>query len=275
MNEKRELPADVKDAPSELVTAYENRKVVEEGGKWYVKSEDGSKTLGGPYDTEEEAKKRLAEIEYFKNKDEKHWNPNREIRCLMAGLQLRSQPDPTHSPGLVVGYAAVFDRLSQDLGTFKEKVQKGAFRDVLGQDVRALANHDPTQLLGRVQSGTLKMEEDDIGLRVEINLPDTTVGRDVATSIKRGDMDGMSFSFDCDGDAWDYSMEPPERTITRVRNLYDVGPVTYPAYTDTTAAMRSLDRHRLPAPAIVSRSNLSTARARQELAEAELWEPRP
>jgi hypothetical protein len=78
------------------------------------------------------------------------------------------------------------------------------------------------------------MAEDEFGLKVEIDLPDTTVGRDTAESIRRGDMDGMSFAFTTDIDEWDYSpARVPIRTVMKVRELYDVGPVTYPAYTDT------------------------------------------
>ncbi len=166
-----------------------------------------------------------------------------EKRCLMAGVQLRAAK-AGKGPGTVVGYAAVFSKMSQDLGYFVEKIQRGAFAGVLGQDVRALKNHDSNYLLGRSKSGTLRMSEDEIGLRVEIDLPDTQVGRDTAEEIGRGDMDGMSFSFAADVDQWDYSGEVPIRTLVKIRDLYDVGPVAYPAYTDTSAAMRSLETHR-------------------------------
>lgn len=224
------------------------REVVEEGDKWYVKSEDGEKNLGGPYDTEEEAKKRLMEIEYFKHKNE-HSSPRDgvERRCLMAGIELRSAAGGGNSPGTCVGYAAVFERFSDDLGYFREKIAPGAFAGCIGQDVRALANHDPNLLLGRTKTGTCRISEDGLGLRTEIDLPDTDVGRSVAELVRRGDMDGMSFSFIAEVDQWDYSAEVPVRTLIKVRDLYDVGPVTFPAYTDTSVAMRSLDAQR-PAP---------------------------
>jgi HK97 family phage prohead protease len=175
-------------------------------------------------------------------------NDEREVRCLMAGVELRAAAAGGKGPGTVVGYAAVFDKMSQDLGYFVERIQRGAFAGCLAQDVRALKNHDSNYLLGRNKSGTLRMGEDELGLRVEIDLPDTQVGRDTAEEIARGDMDGMSFSFVADVDQWDYSGTVPVRTLVKVRDLYDVGPVVYPAYTDTSAAMRSLEAAR-PRPA--------------------------
>ena len=176
---------------------------------------------------------------------------NEERRCLMAGLQLRAAMGGK-GPGTVVGYAAVVGKFSQDLGGFYEQIAPDAFNAVLSQDVRALVNHDANKLIGRSKSGTLRMSTDLLGLRVEIDLPDTQVGRDTAEDIRRGDMDGMSFSFVADADSWDNSGAVPIRTLLKVRDLYDVGPVVFPAYTDTSAALRSLDQARsaaAPAPA--------------------------
>lgn len=182
-----------------------------------------------------------------------------ERRCLMAGLQLRAARSGK-GPGTIVGYAAVFGKFSQDLGGFTEKIAPGAFSAVLNQDVRALVNHSADKLLGRSKSGTLRMVEDELGLRVEIDLPDTQLGRDTAVEVGRGDMDGMSFSFTTDVDQWDWSGQTPIRTLVKIRDLYDVGPVVFPAYTDTSAAMRSLDRSKpalesAPAPEPASRSD--------------------
>lgn len=149
----------------------------------------------------------------------------------------------------LVGYAAKFERLSQDLGGFVEKIHKKAFDRCLKRcDVRGLKNHDPAMLLGRTKSGTMRLAIDETGLRYEIDVPDTQVGRDLMTEVERGDIDGSSFSFttEPDGDSWDDSTDPPTRTLTNVRDLYDVGPVAYPAYLDTSASMasiRSLQHH--------------------------------
>jgi uncharacterized protein len=173
---------------------------------------------------------------------------DRETRCLMAGCELRASKGGK-GPGTVVGYAAVFEKFSQDLGGFKEKIAPGAFSAVMTDDVRALKNHDSNYLLGRSKSGTLRMTEDQLGLRVEIDLPNTQVGRDTAEEIARCDIDGMSFSFTTDVDQWDYSGNQAIRTLIKIRELYDVGPVAYPAYTDTSVAIRSLEARKTGTPA--------------------------
>lgn len=142
---------------------------------------------------------------------------------------------------VATGYAAVFDRRSQNLGGFVEYVRPGAFRKTLQEaDVRALFNHDPNFLLGRRNAGTLRLEEDEVGLRYEVDLPDTTTGRDVAALLRRGDLYGSSFGFRTIKDDWNLTEDGfPVRHLVDVA-LLDVGPVTNPAYTDATAAVRSL-----------------------------------
>jgi len=145
----------------------------------------------------------------------------------------------------IKGYAAKFGKWSLDLGGFIEKIRKGAFDDVLENDVRALKNHDPNLLLGRTTSGTLELKTNSVGLITEIDPPDTTTGRDTVEEIRRKDITGMSFSFVTAEDDWKYPEDGPvERTIIKVGELFDVGPVTYPAYPDTSVAVRSLDEHR-------------------------------
>jgi len=153
----------------------------------------------------------------------------------------------------LTGYAAKFGKWSEDLGGFREKIAKGAFADVLRDDVRCLKNHDPNLILGRTTSGTLKIEENSVGLRFTADLPDTTTGRDTAEEVRRGDISGCSFSFRVLEDDWKYLEDGSiERTILRFKALYDVGPVTYPAYPDTSVAARSLEAfrktHETPAP---------------------------
>jgi HK97 family phage prohead protease len=171
---------------------------------------------------------------------------NFEVRGL-PGLEIIRR-DGEAVPLVIRGYAAVFDKLSEPLGppscAFREKIARGAFSKVLAAapDVRALVNHDVSQLLGRTKSGTLKVAEDNNGLAVEINPPDTQVGRDVVESIKRRDLDGMSFMFRVAGERWEHAEGQADlRTITEVSELFDVGPVTFPAYPDTSVAVRSRD----------------------------------
>jgi HK97 family phage prohead protease len=102
-------------------------------------------------------------------------------------------------------------------------------------------NHNPDLVMGRTKSGTLMIEATQYGLRYEVSPPDTPLMQHWVASIERGDVDGSSFSFSIDEDAWDYSTDPPTRTLLHVRDLYDVGPVVYPAYLDATVAVRSLE----------------------------------
>jgi uncharacterized protein len=136
------------------------------------------------------------------------------------------------------GYAATFDAYSEDLGGFRTKIAPGCFDKVLqgGADCRFLVNHDPNLLFGRTKSGTLRLKADAKGLYFDADPPMTSLWQHYAESIVREDMDGCSFSCDVSIDQWDFSGETPIRTLLEVSSLYDVGPVTYPAFTQTSAA---------------------------------------
>lgn len=111
-------------------------------------------------------------------------------------------------------------------------------------DVRALLNHDTNIVLGRTTAGTLRLRSDEIGLAYEIDLPDTQAGRDLATSVKRGDISQSSWGFSLnvnEDDDWTRSDAGEHRTIKRVRRVWDVSPVTFPANPDTSVAKRSLE----------------------------------
>lgn len=150
----------------------------------------------------------------------------------------------------ITGYAAVFDSLSEDLGGFREIIRPGAFHNALTQhdDVRGLVNHEVGQLLGRTSSGTMRLREGKRGLRYTIDDPETTASRDVIKQIARGDMSGSSFSFllregPDDADLW--RLDGDDMMIREVFDvrLFDVGPVTFPAYLKTdTDATTDLDR---------------------------------
>ncbi len=132
------------------------------------------------------------------------------------------------------GYAAVFNSTS-DLGWFTESIAQGAFVDSIarGDDVRALFNHNPNFVLGRTKSKTLTLKEDEKGLFCEIVPPDTQVGRDLVALIERGDISQMSFGFYIDEEEVRHEPgKPTHFTITRA-TLFDVSPVTFPAYEDT------------------------------------------
>lgn len=142
----------------------------------------------------------------------------------------------------IVGYASVFDSWSENLGgndPFVEKVCKGAFEvSILEDDIRALFNHDPNYVLGRNKSGTLTLQEDEKGLLVKINPPDTQWARDLLVSIGRGDINQMSFGFTVEADRWSYEDGKDVRELLKVK-LFDVSPVTFPAYTQTECGLRS------------------------------------
>ncbi|SDX45265.1 phage prohead protease, HK97 family [Marininema mesophilum] len=152
-------------------------------------------------------------------------------------LEFRTEGD--ESPK-IRGYAAVFGKLSENLGGFREKIAPGAFDKTLkSADVRALWNHNPDYVLGRNKSGTLTMQEDERGLAIEIDPPDTSWARDLITSMKRGDINQMSFGFRTVSDNWEVRGKENVRTLEEV-DLFDVSPVTYPAYPQTTIKARSL-----------------------------------
>lgn len=150
------------------------------------------------------------------------------------------------TPKRICGYAAVFDKPSEDMG-FIETIRKGAFIDALKiSDARALFNHDTNILpLGRQSAGTLILSEDDTGLYFEITPPDTQCARDLMTSIDRGDIKEASYGFTVDVDEWDYSdKDVIRRTIIKVRKVFDVSPVVFAAFNDTSVALRRLEEKR-------------------------------
>lgn len=147
--------------------------------------------------------------------------------------------------GTLTGYASVFNRLSQNLGGFVERVDPAAFNKSIADQVPVLAryNHDDNHLLGTTEGGTLVLEVDGTGLRYELPLPDTSSGRDVAALAKRGDVRYSSFAFRTVADDWDLTPEGfPMRTLLAVQ-LIDVAPVNNPAYRDTSTGLRSLADH--------------------------------
>jgi len=149
----------------------------------------------------------------------------------------------------MVGHAAVFNSWADIGGYFRERVAPGAFtRAVKEDDVRALFNHDANFILGRNTACTLLLEEDDTGLAIQIFPPDTQIARDLAVSMERGDVTQMSFGFRVKKDEWDYNTKIPERTLLEVE-LFDVSPVTYPAYPTTDVGLRAIETYRKQHPA--------------------------
>lgn len=164
---------------------------------------------------------------------------NKETR-VSYDIRLKGEAENSRK---VVGYAAMFDKDSENLGGFIERIAPNAFDDALDvSDVRALFNHDDNYVLARTSSGTLNLVVDNNGLRYEFEAPKTTYGDNLLEMLRRGDISQSSFGFTIQEDEWEKRADGVAlRTIKKVKRLYDVSPVTYPAYPDTTVAVRKLD----------------------------------
>ncbi len=163
--------------------------------------------------------------------------------------------------GRVQGYAAVFNSQA-DLGEFVETIRAGAFASSLASpdNILALYDHERRSVLGRAGAGTLKLAEDTKGLHFELELPDTSTGRDLATLIRRGDVRGCSFGFTvpAEGDKWEYR-ERMYRELINV-GLHEITITATPAYQDTTVAMRAAGLERfIREPIKIERAWLETA----------------
>jgi HK97 family phage prohead protease len=177
-----------------------------------------------------------------------------EVESAVPLLTVESRSEDGAEREWVVGYAAKFGVLSLDLGDFVERLDPGAFGIVAERrgrrrplETRALWNHDPNFPLARYP-GTLKLTVDEVGLRYEFPVPDTTYGRDLAANIQAGIVRGSSFSFTVPsgGETWSQEDGRSVRTILAVDSLLDVSPTTFPAYpdTDVKVAQRSYDAWR-------------------------------
>lgn len=158
---------------------------------------------------------------------------------------VKRQDADDEAANMLTGYAAVFyDGTSATefelYDDMVERIMPGAFDAVLaaGEDVRGLFNHDPDHMLGRTAAGTMVLRTDNKGLMYAIELGDTSIAKDVAEHVKRGDVDGSSFAFRVRGQRFETKDGIDIREITEVGPLFDVGPVTFPAYKATEAGYR-------------------------------------
>lgn len=165
-------------------------------------------------------------------------------RRTLEGFEVRA--DEEDEKPTIEGYAAIFNSPTEIRRGWFEQIKPGAFKESLKTvDTVATFNHVPAYVLGRKSKGTLVLEEDNKGLRYKIYPPDTQIGRDAVTNIKRGDVVGSSFGFD----VWDGGEEVRTekdgnimRTLTKL-GVGEVAPVTFPAYDNTSAFTRSIDRY--------------------------------
>jgi HK97 family phage prohead protease len=162
-----------------------------------------------------------------------------KIEKRFSKIELRAKDDNPDSR-TIYGYAALFDTDTVISDWFIERIAKGAFDDVLKDDVRALFNHDPNLILSRSGAG-LTLTIDKQGLMYEFEAPTTTLGNDLLYNIRNGLIKESSFSFSIREEKWEDQGKgkPNIRTILKFEKLHDVSPVTYAAYGDTTVATRS------------------------------------
>jgi HK97 family phage prohead protease len=160
-------------------------------------------------------------------------------------VEQRSEEGSDASQEWIVGYAAKFGVLSLDLGDFVERIDPNAFGIVAERrgrkrplETRALWNHDANFPLARYP-GTLRLKVDEVGLRYEFPVPDTSYGRDIAANIRAGIVKGSSFAFQIapGGEAWSVEEGRSVRTVTKIDSLIDVSPTTFPAYPDSDVAV--------------------------------------
>ncbi len=179
-----------------------------------------------------------------------------ERRTLNTEFEVRSAPD---GHKVIEGYAAKFNRYSENLGGFVEAIRPGAFaRSLSSPDI--FGRYEHVLVLGRTGAGTLRVHEDETGLyyEIDVNMADTEAVS-AAAKIERGDVNKSSFAFNVtrDGDAWGETDDGfPLREIVSVSRLYDVSPVSIPAYRDTDSGIRELalrsfaSAHDLPSPLV-------------------------
>jgi HK97 family phage prohead protease len=166
-------------------------------------------------------------------------NDTKELRTFnIDKFQIEDRQDGEIKKKTIVGHAAVFN-IVDGPSWFREKIDPGAFAETIGQDdIRALFNHDKNLVLGRNKAGTLRLKEDDRGLWMEIDIPNTQLGQDLLVSVDRGDVSQASFAFSALDDAIETINGEEVRTLKRVK-LWDVSPVTYPFYEATDIGLRS------------------------------------
>ncbi len=157
-------------------------------------------------------------------------------------IEIREDDDGNRT---LSGYAVKWEMKSQVLGMFfkfREQIKKGAFLESLNNDdQRFLWSHDPSKVLGRSKNNTLRLQEDNTGLRFELDLPNTSLAKDTYESIQRGDVDGVSFGFNVQDDEVDEPDDDmPLRTIKKAK-LIEVSAVAFPAYPDSEVSARGYD----------------------------------
>jgi uncharacterized protein len=145
-----------------------------------------------------------------------------------------------NEPAKLCGYAIVYDSLSEDMG-YREKIKPNAVTNLDDKSIMAYGFHNREKPLGSVKNGTLRLEDTPTGVYVEILPPDNSYGKDIVESVRRGDLDSMSFRFKCLSDSWAIENGENIRTLNSIE-IGEVSIVSEPAYQDTSIALRSFDK---------------------------------
>lgn len=188
----------------------------------------------------------------MKELDKQKKAETKEIRALPVALEIRATGEGETSIRTIAG-AIKYNTESAEMrdwygDTFVEEISSGAFDDSLkARGVVGLWSHDTSQVLGNTKSGTLRLDSSDKELRFELDLPDTTVGNNTFESIKRGDVDGVSFGMRVTKDKWSSEDRDSGKIYKRSilnAELYEISPVAFPAYPANEVSVRSLDDYR-------------------------------
>lgn len=163
----------------------------------------------------------------------------REIRAIINKIEIRAATSEEGEQSIIYGMAIPYNKESEDIGNYKEIIKPGAFGDSIAGDIRCLWNHDTSKPLGRVANSTLRLRNTPEGLMFECFLPNSSWGNDAREAISRGDVSGMSFAFFTKKDTWAY---PDDRSVIvrtiEEADLFEISPVTFPAYPDSMAEAR-------------------------------------
>jgi len=182
--------------------------------------------------------------DYIKDIDEK--GERRYFTGVLNFLEKEENGAKIQDENLISGYAAVFNKDSEDFGGWIERISPGAFTQCMDDDCVALFNHSMNLVLGR-NKVNVTLEQDGVGLKYTVKLLDTNLSNDIRALVKGGVINKSSFAFTVEEESFTKGDPtkgiPHVRTITKIERLYDVSPVTMPAYPDTSVAARSFKKN--------------------------------
>lgn len=242
--------------------SYLKRHEVDKEGEGFYPDQDGFPSAGriawalwGGDASVKFSERKRKEIVEEEEKDERNLKNYNQMEKRIFNVETRVDTNE-EGKDVVVGYASVYDSRSNNLGGFYEYIERGAFTDELIQksDVRALINHDASKIMARSKNGlgTLNLKADEKGLRYQFEIdPELSYAKDLAISLKRGDISQSSFAFTIapNGDEWSTDADGNNiRTIKKFDQIFDISSVTFPAYSqaesDLVVAQRGLEAYK-------------------------------